>query len=47
MILFPSQRVALAAAIILTVAAAAAWHDAYEKRGQRRPLWTKIAGAVL
>lgn len=47
MIIFPSQRVALAAAVILTAAAGLAWHDAYEKRGRRRPLWTKLAGAAL
>lgn len=47
MILFPSQRVALAAAVVLTAAAAAAWHDAYEKRGRKRPFWTKLAGVAL
>jgi hypothetical protein len=46
-ILFPSQRVALAAAVILTAAAGLAWHDAYETRGRRRPMWTKLAGIAL
>lgn len=47
MTLFHSQRSALAAAVVLTAAAAVCWHDAYEKRGRRRPLWSKIAGAVI
>lgn len=47
MILFRSQRAALAAALVFTGAAALAWHDAYERRGRRRPLWTKLAGAAL
>lgn len=47
MILFRSQRAALAAALVLTGAAALAWHDAYEQRGRKRPLWAKLAGAAL
>jgi hypothetical protein len=46
-ILFRSQRTALAAAVVLTAAAGLAWHDAYEKRGQKRPFWTKLAGVVM
>jgi len=46
-ILFRSQRSALAAAVVFTAAAAVCWRDAYEGRGRRRPLWTKAAGVIL
>jgi hypothetical protein len=45
--LFHSQRTALAAALLLTAAAGVCWHDAYDRRGRRRPLWSKVAGAVM
>lgn len=47
MILFRDQRAAIAAAVILTAAAGLAWHDAYDRRGTRRPWWTRLAGSVL
>lgn len=47
MTLFRNHHHAIAAAVILTAAAGVAWHDAYERRGRRRPLWTKLAGAAL
>jgi hypothetical protein len=44
---FRDQRAAVAAAVILTAAAGLAWHDAYDRRGARRPFWTRLAGSVL
>lgn len=45
--MFRSHRTALAAAVVLTAAAAVCWHDAYERRGRRRPWLAKIAAAAL
>ncbi|MFE7413129.1 hypothetical protein [Streptomyces laurentii] len=46
MTLFRRQQHATAAALILSVAAGLCWYDAYEKRGARRPFWTRLAGVV-
>lgn len=45
--MFRSRRVAVAAAVLFTAAAALAWRDAYDQRGRRRPLWTKALGGIL
>ena len=45
--MFKSRSAALAAAVVCTAAAAYAWHEAYEKRGQRRPWYMRFVGAAL
>ncbi|MFD9242754.1 hypothetical protein ACFV0D_12640 [Streptomyces sp. NPDC059556] len=45
--LFRRQQHAVVAAVALTAAAGLCWWDAYERRGNRRPFWTRVAGVVI